>query len=143
MRQSVLSRETGLENRCMTKNLTVGFLFWLIIMLLSRSAQAKRVAPTPVAPVIANGIRYSADGDGRDQYVVAADVTTGKELWKVRVFRTRVNSWREIDVQLVFITTLKLAGNSLLVRDEKARCYSVDLKSHHVKRSGCGQMLGQ
>lgn len=143
MPESVLSRETTVENMCMTKKLTVGFLFWLIAMLLSRSAEAKRAAPAPVTPVISNGIRYSADGDGRDQYVVAADVTTRKELWKVRVFRTPVNSWREIDVQLVFITTLKLAGNSLLVRDEKARCYSVDLRNHDVKRTRCGQTFGQ
>lgn len=116
---------------------TLGSLSCLILTLLTPGAEAKRVNPSPVAPVMANGVRYSADGDGRDQYVVATDITTGKELWKVRVFHTSVKFWLEEDVQWVFITNLKVAGNTLLVRDEKARCYSVDLGNHRVKKTFC------
>ena len=106
-------------------------------------AAAKRVNPKSVAPVVANGIRYSAEGDGRDQYVVATDASTGKELWKVRVFHTSIKFWIEEDVQWVFITDLKIVGNLLFVRDERARCYSVDIKTHRVHKVSCDTVFAK
>lgn len=94
--------------------------------------------PRPVAPVVANGVEYSADGDGRNGYVVATDIASGRELWKVKIFHTRIKFWVEEDVQWVYITNLKLVGDALLVRDEKARGYSVDVKSKHVRKQACG-----
>jgi hypothetical protein len=99
--------------------------------------------PRPVSPVILDGISYSADGDGRDQYVVAADALSGIELWKVKVFHNNIKFWIEEDVQWVFITNLKLANNSLFVRDEKARCYSIDLKRRHARKQKCGGLFPQ
>jgi len=110
----------------------------LAVVLFAFASIAKRVPPLPVAPVIANGIEYSADGDGRNAYVVATDVASGRELWKAKVFHTRIKFWIEEDVQWVFITNLKLAGEALLVRDEKARCYSIQIKTKHVRRVVCG-----
>ena len=75
--------------------------------------------------------------DGRDQYVVATNVVTGQELWRVRVFHTHIKFWIEEDVQWVFITDLKLVDNSLFVRDGKARCYAVDVKGHRVRKALC------
>jgi hypothetical protein len=94
--------------------------------------------PRPVTPVTADGVRYSATGDGRNGYVLATQIGTGRELWKVKVFHARINFWMEEDVQWVFITDLKIVGDSLLVRDEKARCYYVNLKSRKVDGHGCG-----
>ena len=51
--------------------------------MLTSDAMAKRVNPKPVAPVTANGVEYSADGDGRNQYVSATDISTAKELWRM------------------------------------------------------------
>jgi hypothetical protein len=85
-----------------------------ILVMLSSSAFPKRVNPKPVQPVEASGIRYSAEGDGTDQYVIATDLRTGKELWKVLVFHTRVSFWLEEDVQWVFITDLKVSATALL-----------------------------
>src|SRR5579872_693135 len=109
----------------------------LVLVFLLVSAQAKRVTPKPVAPVISGGIRYSAAGDGRDQYVVAADATTGSVLWKVKVFHTHIKPWIEEDNQWVFISDLKLEADSLFVRDESSRCYSIDLSTTHVKKRPC------
>ena len=95
---------------------------------------AKRAAPKPVSPVISGGIRYSAEGNGIDEYVVATDASSGKKLWKVEVFHNEIDPSLEEDVQAVFITNLKLAGNSLSIRDEKSRCYSLDLSTKHVRR---------
>ena len=109
-----------------------------VLIFLGISAQAKRLAPKPVSPVSSGGIRYSAEGDGRDEYIVAADAASGSLLWKVKVFHTQIKPWMEEDVQTVFITALKLVGNSLFVRDESARCYSVDLITKHVRKQQCG-----
>jgi hypothetical protein len=100
-------------------------------------AAAKIAPPKPVVPVEANGVRYSADRDGKDQCAVATDVATGRQLWKVRVFHTHIKFWIEEDVQWVFITDLKLMDNSLFVRDGKRRCYAVDINSHHVRKASC------
>ncbi len=109
-----------------------------VIALLGAVAAAKRIPPRPVPPITSNGVRYSVDGDGRDEYVVAQDVSSEKVLWKVRVFRNRIDPFKEEDVQWVFINELKLNDKTLLVRDEKARCYAVDLARHAVKKQACG-----
>jgi outer membrane protein assembly factor BamB len=111
------------------------------LVLITATGMAKRVPPKPVSPVISNGIRYSAAGDGIDQYVVAEDASTGKVLWKKKVFHTHINFRLEEDNQWVFITDLKLVGNCLLVKDEDSRCYSVDLAGRHVKRRKCGDIF--
>jgi hypothetical protein len=107
------------------------------IVLCAISTEAKRKPPKPVSPIVASAIRYSAAGDGRNQYVVAEDAADGKELWRVKIFENRINSSMEEDVQWVFITDLKLADNSLLIRDEKSRCYSLDLATKHLKKLPC------
>ncbi len=115
----------------------------VVLAFLSASALAKRLPPNPVPPVISGGIRYSAGGNGRDQYLIAADASRGDELWRIKVFHNHIKPWWEEDVQWVFITDLKLVDHSILVRDEKSRCYWVDLTSRHVKRNECGDEFPQ
>jgi hypothetical protein len=107
------------------------------LALLSATASAKRAAPKPVTPIISRGIRYSAGGDGKDEYVIAADASSGSILWKAKVCHNHIERWKEEDVQWFFITDLKLDGNFILVKDEKARCYSVDLTKKNVKDLPC------
>jgi outer membrane protein assembly factor BamB len=112
--------------------------FVCALVALAMCTAAAKIAPLkPVTPVDSNGVRYSADRDGKDQYVVATDMATGKQLWRVRVFHTYIKFWVEEDVQWVFITNLKLVDNSLWVRDGKARCYAVDVKTHRVRKAPC------
>ncbi len=112
----------------------------VVVAFLQEPVSAKRVPPRPVTPVVAEGIKYSADGDGIDAYVVATDTETEKEIWKVRVFHTYTKPQTEQDVQFVFITHLTLANKALLVRDERARCYEIGLGKHNVKKLGdCGK----
>lgn len=59
----------------------------------------KRVAPKDVPPIVANGVQYSAENDGRDSYVLATDEASGKILSRVKVFHTRIKFWREEDNQ--------------------------------------------
>jgi hypothetical protein len=83
-------------------------------------------------------VEYSATGNGKDGFVIATDLSMRKQLWRVKVFHYRTKFGVEEDVQWVYITNLKLTDGLLLVRDEKARCYAVDVKSKHVKETGCG-----
>jgi hypothetical protein len=112
-------------------------LFALAFALFATSVIAKRVPPKPVTPVVSGGIRYSAEGDGRDQYVIAEDASSGEQMWRIKVFHNRIKSWIEEDVQWVFITDLKLIDSSLIVRDERSRCYAVNLTKRHVKKRTC------
>jgi hypothetical protein len=108
------------------------------VCLLATSAIARRLPHTPIPPVISDGIRYSPEENARNHYVVATDASSGKMLWKVRVFHTFIKLWTEIDVQWIYITSLTLAGNTLLVTDERLRCYSIDLTRKRVKKQPCG-----
>ena len=112
-----------------------------VLLCLATQAVAKRIPPKPVSPVVSDGIRYAAEGDGRDQYVVAANASSGEMLWRVKVFHIHIKFWIEEDVQWTYITDLKLGNNSLLVRDERSRCYSVDLTKRRVRRCDCGSVF--
>jgi hypothetical protein len=105
-----------------------------VLAMLAVFATAKRVTPKPVPPLISSGVRYSAEGDGRNQYVVARDISDEKVLWKVLVFHTSIDPFKEEDVQWVFINELKLTEKTLFVRDEKSRCYLIDLATRSVKK---------
>jgi hypothetical protein len=107
---------------------------FLLLIVLPLSLLAKRTPPKAVTPVEANGVRYSVSGDRRDQYVVATETSSGKELWKTKVFHNDIDSGVEEDVQWVFITNLKLTNDSLLAKDEKSRCYSISLKTHRARK---------
>ncbi len=95
---------------------------------------AKRAAPQPVTPVVYKGVTYSAPNDsGKVAYVVASD-SAGQELFRVKVFEVRISPKLEEDMQWIFITELKLRGDSLLVNDEAGRCSVIDLTTHKVKK---------
>ena len=110
----------------------------LLCLLVSIGVAGKRVPPKPVPPIVANGVQYSAGGDGKNSYVVATDRITGRQLWAVKVFHTRTHWWRgEEDNQWLFINDMKLVGPVLVVRDEKNRCYAIYVKTRRVKKHPC------
>lgn len=119
----------------MRKTFPILGVFALLVIPLNLSA--KRVARPVVNPVVRGGVEYSAQGDGRTGYVVATETATRKELWRAKIFHIHVKFWVEGDNQWIFISDLKLVNNALLVRNEKSRCYSVDLTTKHVKKSNC------
>lgn len=106
----------------------------VIALCKAEPALAKRAAPKPVAPVAYKGITYTAPNqDGTKAYVVASD-SKGKELLQIKIFDVPIDQRLEEDVQWVFITDLKPDGDFLLIRDEKGRCFAIDLSTHAVKR---------
>ncbi len=109
-----------------------------LVSIHSPAVFAKRAAPKPVPPVSDKGVTYSAPNTVElMNYVVASD-SSGKELFRVKVFDVMFDPKLERDVQWVFITHLKISGDTLLVRDEKERCFAVALTTRSVKRKyGC------
>ena len=99
---------------------------------------AKRIAPKPVPPVVHEGVQYSASGDGKIGIVVATDVPTGKELWRGKIFRGHPHWWRGgEDNQWVFISSLRLGENTLVIGNGKGQCFLLDLRTKRVKRESC------
>jgi hypothetical protein len=99
---------------------------------------AKRLPPPNVKPVLSNGVEYSAHGDGTHAWVAATEVATSKELWTAKVFSIHTHWWKgEEDNQWVYISDLKLEPNALLIKDERERCYSLDLNTRRVKQEHC------
>ena len=104
------------------------------LFLLAHSASAKRAAPKPVAPVLYRGATYSAPNSGGTSNFVVASDSTGKDLFRIKVFDMPIDPKHEEDAQWVFITHLGLSGDSLVVKDEKGRCYVINLDTRIVKR---------
>jgi hypothetical protein len=109
-------------------------LLAFLLLLGVNSASAKRASPKPIAPVTYKGITYSAPNGGRTMNYVFASDATGKELFRIKVFDMPIDPRLEEDVQWIAITELELSGNALIVKDEKGRCFAIDLATRGVKR---------
>src|SRR4051812_30586840 len=96
------------------------------VALIITSADAKRSAPSEVDPVPVDGVICSAPASAMG-FVVARDAKSQRELWRQRIYTIKFNPSRERDVQDVFITSLRLRGNSLLITNEHGERYALDL----------------
>lgn len=115
-----------------------GYLALFFIIVGPTLLWAKRLPAPIVNPIVFNGIEYSAHGDGKLASVVATDVAGRRELWRVTIFRVHPHFWKgEEDNQWVFISSLKLLQNKILITDERKRCYILDLVRKHVSTVGC------
>jgi hypothetical protein len=117
----------------------IGLLALIFSLGLSGVLWGKRPPPKFVAPITSAGITYSAAGDGRTAYIIATDNSTKEELWWKKIFVTHIKFWIEEDTQWVFINDLKLAPNALLIRDEKSRCYLLNLTNRRVRKESCAK----
>src|SRR5205809_4808402 len=107
-----------------------------VMAFLPCLAAAKRTAPAQVEPVVYDGIRYVApNDDGRRAHIEAWDVQSNKKLWDLTVFTNRIDPQLEEDVQWVFIKTLTLQDDVLIVSSENDNVYRVDLKTKAVTQS--------
>src|SRR5438034_7868175 len=95
------------------------FVLIFFTVLLPGLALAKRTAPAKVEPVIHQGVRYIApNDDGRRAYIEAWDVQTNKKLWDLTVFTNQIDPTLEQDVQWIFIKTLSVQDETLIVTSE-------------------------
>lgn len=128
--------------------IVVGSLF-VGAILNSGIVWAKRPPPADVAPVSYEGLRYEAphfnNPCGQNGgCVVAFDEKTGTQVWSLKVYCTKYDSDLERDVQDVFITSLVIDSGRLVVANEKALQFSIDLASRAVTGDarGCDDGTG-
>lgn len=120
----------------------IAFLMLAIGFGISPNAQhAKRSAPAEVKPVVYQGIRYTAphwvNENGKriaGGYVEATDVKTNKKRWRIKVYATQYDSQVEKDVQDVFITSLAIEKDTLVVVNQRNERYEINLKSRNVTK---------
>ena len=104
-----------------------------VVAFLTGAANAKRTVPGAVEPVTVHGVTYSAPVTAMG-FVVAFDASSGRELWRQRIYQVRVDPSLERDVQDVFITSLTLRGGSLVITNEHGERYTLDLATRKVTR---------
>lgn len=112
-------------------------LLFAFLVLALPCAEAKRIPPPSVEAVTSGTVRYAAAGDGRDEFIVARDVSTGTELWRIKVAHNHSKFWIEACVQAAYIDRLALNGDSLEVGDERGRCFAVNLKTRRIHKLKC------
>ena len=121
-----------------------GIAFLVIAMSSSMTPygqHAKRSAPKEVEPVVYEGIKYTAPHwvtvNGKRMaggFVEAFDARTKKKLRTIKVYEIKRDPKLEKDVQDVFITSLAIEKDVLVVVNERDERFEVDLKSHKVIR---------
>lgn len=90
---------------------------------------ASRIPPARVRPIEIDGIRYEAVW-GRMGLFRATEIKTDKVLWEQTLYRYRYEEILETDVQDVFVSAMtKESDSSILVTDERAMVYRVDLEN--------------
>jgi hypothetical protein len=108
-------------------------LTFAALVLLPSLALSKRTEPAKVDPVIHEGIRYIApNDDGRRGYIEAWDVQTNKKLSELTVFTNPIDPKFEEDVQWVFIESLSIRDDTLIVKSERRETYGIDLKTKAI-----------
>jgi hypothetical protein len=104
-----------------------------LAVFLPGSISAKRIVPAALEPVIHEGVRYVApNDDGRRAYIEAWDVRTNKKLRDLTVFTNRIDPKLEEDVQWVFINTLSIRDDTLIVTSERGTTYQVDPRTKAI-----------
>jgi hypothetical protein len=90
---------------------------------------ASRIAPARVRPVEIDGVRYEAVWGSLGLFR-ASEIKTGKVLWELTLYRYKYYDVLETDIQDVFVAAMAKEGDSsILVTDERAKVYRVDLAS--------------
>ncbi|BCY28779.1 hypothetical protein [Flavobacterium okayamense] len=86
----------------------------------------KRLPPKSVSPVIVDKIKYVSSLNE----IIAIDIESQKELWRKEIYEISYDESLERDVQDIFIDSIMLFNNSLVIRNESNELYflGLDLK---------------
>lgn len=77
----------------------------------------KRVAAPEVKPVIYKGVKFIVSANMG--YVEAWDVEPNKKIWEKKVYDVIIDPDLEADVQWVFIKSMRIVNNELVVINER------------------------
>ena len=105
----------------------------LSISFMARPAAAKRSMPKGVA-IVHEGVRYEAVhfGKSTEKKIQAIDIKSGAKLWELVIYKVRVDPKLERDVQEVFINSMKVDGDKLIMTNEYKEEFVVDLTKRKV-----------
>jgi hypothetical protein len=101
----------------------------------------KRAPVDSPQPVVIGAVRYEALAMGKARnlgqnggLIAATDISTGKELWVLKVYEVHYDASMEQDKQDIFITDLSVApdGRSLLIGTARGDRYQVDTATRKV-----------
>jgi hypothetical protein len=120
----------------------------LTVVAAAPSALAKRAAPEAVPALISGNIKYIAPDvlpnhrsiygkstcSEKSMCVEARNKKTGKLLWQVEVYPIEIDPSVELDVQYIYITSLKIERGQLIVKNESGQVFMVDLQTHKVTK---------
>ena len=107
------------------------------LLLATLLAEAKRGAPAEVLPVTVGNIEYSVPHRNGTQkqmgFIEARDLKSGKLIWSRQIYAVKYDPDLEGDVQDVFIKSITVEGNHLIITNERNSKYQLDLNSLEVK----------
>ncbi len=108
------------------------------LLLTNLVAEAKRGVPAEVVPVKVGNIEYSAPHKNRTLqkqmgFIEARDLKSEQLIWRRQIYAVKYDPDLEGDVQDVFIKSITVAGNNLIIINERNSKYQLDLKSLEVK----------
>ena len=113
--------------------------FYLIssLLLATLLAEAKRRAPAEVLPVTVGNIEYSAPhrkGTHKQMgFIEARELKSGELIWSRQIYIVLYIPGLVGDVQDVFIKSITVEGNNLIITNERNSKYQLDLNSLEVK----------
>jgi hypothetical protein len=107
------------------------------LLLVTLLAEAKRGVPTEVLPVTVGNIEYSAphrNGTHKQMGFIEARVPqSGELIWSRQIYAVKYDPDLEGDVQDVFIKSITVERNNLIITNEKNSNYQLNLNSLEVK----------
>ena len=107
--------------------------FAAVTLLWPAMAFAKRKAPSPVPPVIWQGVEYRAPLDVDHMgHVQAFELPSHRKLWETKVYYVWTLPLLEEDNQWVFVSGMRIQNGKLLVSSEAGRNYRLDLRTGRI-----------
>jgi hypothetical protein len=103
------------------------------VLLATLLAEAKRGVPAEVLPLTVGNIEYSAPHRNGTRFIEARDLKSGKLIWSRQIYIVKYDPDLEGDVQDVFIKSITIQGNNLIITNERNSKYQLDLNSLKVK----------
>jgi hypothetical protein len=110
----------------------IAILMIALSLLSSSVALAKRAPPDDVAPVRSGDIEFRVP-HSQMGCVEAWDVKRDELIWRRQIYVVKYTVGLERDVQDVFIQSVEIKGNTLLIKNERKSAYQLDLDSLDVK----------
>lgn len=91
---------------------------------------AKRAAPKEVQAILVENISYSTTMSE----IIATDTLSKKSLWKKEIYKIIYDENLERDVQDVYIDSISVKDNLMVIRNENNEFYTLNLETLEVKQ---------